>query len=112
VLVRFPEVRVAYEFAMFGVSKSERTDPASHRTEVTYSATHESVRFACFAYALPKRSRLTAIGLIMRARASAEIGDELETNIAVAKRRIGTEYERAEDRELLEMDTGLTDDGR
>ena len=95
---------------MFGLSKSERTDPQTHREIIEYATTHESIRFAWDAFGIRTRSgRLGAIDLISMVRRACEIGNDFETELAIARRRVGGDHEKPGDAELLEMDAGLID---
>lgn len=99
-----PEVLRAYEFAMQAISRIEHTKGERAGT-VEYSTTREAIQFAAWAEALHAADdRQGAIALVEHTLAGCEIGSDWETTRAVARRRIGTEYEEPLDRLVLDLD--------
>lgn len=101
---RFPEVPRAHEFTMLAVSRHERTDPQTHLEVVSYHVSHESVRFAAWVEGIKLRDRERALELIGIVQRASELGDDWETTIASAKRRLGTEMEEPSDAGTLTLD--------
>lgn len=106
-----PEVLRAYEFAMNAISRIEH-EKGERAGTVEFSTTREAIQFAAWAEALETaEDRKGGMTLISATLDGCLIGNDWESTRAVARLRVGTQYELPEDRVALALDEGLDDDG-